>query len=320
MKKAQCHNGQSLTDYALVVGLVSIVGLGTLSLLGQSIQEGMNNLMGMAGGQGPSPGGTPPVDDGGNIVAPPAQPLTNMTITLANGHSLTLTSSDLAAVAETAGGSGVTENALALIEQLINNLSNEDPPPPGLNELAILAQKGHAIKDVQKAFEAKFAAHGPFASEADRKAFMLDENNKILVGTEMVTLHEAAKMLGNNYTDLYTNPAQFNDYYRYVTQEGYVKESDGHIVRDADGNKVQVGSYLKDFMDQLTTVKNSGLLNDPVLKQLVEKHLSMQIFMSSNQTMNAPSNADVVELVNTTLTNSNGICSISNNVTCQQAS
>ncbi|MBY0403362.1 MAG: hypothetical protein K2X66_05655, partial [Cyanobacteria bacterium] len=79
-------------------------------------------------------------------------------------------------------------------------------------------------------------------------------------------------------------------------------------------------SPLKDFMNQLKQVENTGLLSNPTLNQLIKNDFSMQIYLSSTQSPYAKTKPDMGAFVKTTQTNANNICTVSRAITCQDRS
>ncbi|MBY0403165.1 MAG: hypothetical protein K2X66_04645, partial [Cyanobacteria bacterium] len=145
---------QSLSEYMLPIALVSILGIVSLSVLGGNLNTMFTGLIGT---KPPSPPAT--VSNRANFLtytpSPnyknpfPTLPGKNITVDLGNGKSLSLRMADPVAAAESAGGSGVTENALAAIEQITAQLKAQGEDPSKIAALEQLALKGQRIKDLQ---------------------------------------------------------------------------------------------------------------------------------------------------------------------------
>lgn len=306
-------NGQNLAEYSIVIGLVALVSMGALALFGQSISQGLGDTL--AFGQSGNPAGsglenTPQLNQGNPF---PDLPGKRITIDLGNGKSLTLNYADPVAVAESSGGNGVTENALAVIKQMVAQLREQGEDEAKIVELEKLALEGQKIKSLQQQIEAKFPKEG-FASVNERFNFVKDPANSIVVEGKEMTLLDASSVLSFTLTsDTYDS-----DLYQYL-----YNYNQNNTYTDSNYYKISHSLYygkagpLYDYMQQLLKVEDSGLLSNPVLKSLVKDDFSRQIFYSSNQTFIAPTQAEVGALVKTTRTSSNNICALSNSVTCQ---
>ncbi|MBY0406001.1 MAG: hypothetical protein K2X66_19010 [Cyanobacteria bacterium] len=240
---------------------------------------------------------------------------------LGNGKSLNLNYPNPAAVADTAGGNGVTENALSLIKQIAQQLRDQGEDPTKIVELEKLALAGQKIKDLQKQIETKFPIEG-FTSDQDRFNFLNDPANNILVEGKETTLLDASAMLSVYNNNNNPKQSKFENYnYNFINNNNKNANNINYYNFNYDyfinSNKF-TQTPLYNFMGQLKTVESTGLLlSNPLLKQLVKDDLSFQIFNSANQTVRVPTKSDVSELVKTTRAGSNDICTLSKSTICQ---
>lgn len=326
------QRGQNIGEYGLALGLIVVVCISVLSLFGTNLQDLFSNsikhksplpsvdIAGTAGESGVSFQNT-----SATAKNPfPTLPGKLVQVDLGNGKTLTLNMADPVAVAEAAGGNGVTENALAAIEQIIAQLREQGEDEAQIAELEKLALAGQKIKAVQQQIEAKYPPSGQFESQSEKFAFLTDPANNIVVNGEEMTLMKASQQLSTNtgtfsgisssgvYSQSYSDSASAyanRSYYEYTNT----------IDRDPDKFSMAPG-LLHQFMRQLQAVETSGLLNTPALKNLIKDQLSKQIFSASNQTFQAPSKTDFANLVRITRTSSNDICTMANSATCQDRS
>lgn len=313
MRKA----GQSLNDYFLPLALVGVVGIVSLSLIGSNLSDLFSNMIGKKKNTA--------VAATANAAAVPTNALTSqtntslsnlpgqtVTINLGNGKSLKLDYADPVAAAESAGGNGVTENALAVLQQVINQLREQGEDETKVAALEKLAQEGHKIKNLQKQIEDLFPTKG-FSDQESRYAFLIDPANSIIVDGQSMTLMQAASSL-HHYNYTFTNE---EDRFK-LNAENYTKFNYDNSFETYDYNNLSNESTrINSFMAQLQAVENSGLLDNPALKRLVKEELARDIFTSSSQTYAAPNKTEVAALVKTTRNSSNNICTLANSATCQ---
>lgn len=331
------QKGQNLGEYGIAFGLIVVVSIAVLSLIGTNVSDLFTGSI-----KKKSPAQTARATS--NSSAPATSlasgnlPFSNLPgklvqVDLGNGKSLQLNYADPVAVAEAAGGNGVTENALAVLDQVIAQLKEQGEDEAQIAELEKLAMAGHKIKDLQKLVEAKYPAAG-FRNNRERFQFLSDPANSVVVDGKEVTLLKTLKLLNGAGMALSGDKGDFFAHYAYY--DAYIKGSDLDP-RNDDRNTLPENAFytdktfnnythsifnndympLNEFMYQLDTVKQLGILSNPVLKRLIADDLSRQIFISSSQMAQVPTRSEVGKLVQITRTSSNDICTASNAVTCQ---
>ncbi|MBY0402977.1 MAG: hypothetical protein K2X66_03705, partial [Cyanobacteria bacterium] len=113
-------------------------------------------------------------------------------------------------VAETAGPNGVTENALASLNQLIIQLEKTHFPPDTVASLKELSKRGYGIQKAQLAYQNYLAKASPetlnvlslgtrYYAEADKKKIppLLFEKNIPIPGESSISYFELLDRLGN---------------------------------------------------------------------------------------------------------------------------
>lgn len=225
------------------------------------------------------------------------------------------------AVAEAAGGNGVTENALSVLDQMIAQLQEQGVDPAKIAQLEKLSQAGHKIKAIQKQIEAKCLQQG-FKNDLERYNFLNNPANSIVVNGKTMKLLDAARLLSlEGSSSVYTS-ATLKEIYIHHGDSISLKSNYDYSLAHFEAGPLSAYDNIEvppifNFMLQLREVENSGLLSNPTLSRLVKEDLSRQIFNSSDQTLLVPTHSDVAALVQTTQTSSNAICSLANAVTCQ---
>lgn len=223
-----------------------------------------------------------------------------MTFTLANGQQISINLADPEAVAEVAGGNGVTGNALSALDQLIAQLTEANPEDPKIPPLAELSRRGHLIQEMQALVEGQFPPEG-FKSPSQRDKF-LAETTVTFQGKEMALIDVVRQL----------------NYFYYSSSDSYYKS--GNMVnslvpviyehykpREKDDPNVPIIS----FMNQLHEIRHSDQFQDPAMQALVNEILAKQIFVSAEQTIYTPTKEQVGELVEDTEVNSKRICKLS---------
>lgn len=301
--------GQSLAEYGIALGLVAVMAIGTLAVLGDTIQGGMNGVFQPFGPQ-PSPA-SPAAPTVALASFNPDGPLSpfaklpgkNVTLDLGNGKVLYLVYPNPTNVAEVAGGNGVTENALAILDQAIFQM--EQPPkadPAEIAALKKLSEEGHKIQAIQKALDDATPSDLPTDAAARfnyLQTHFITIADPVTGQPRQVSLMDAGSTLrGKSSDDLSQIPVAEAD----LRQSNIIKNS----------------SQLYSYLTAVQQVKDSPILqNSPALKDLVLKDLGQQIFDSSWATASAPTKDDIKTLTQTTRFNSNQICTLSNSATCQ---
>jgi len=243
--------GQSLSEYGLVCALVGVAAVGGLVLLGGSLDDALKNIWGQPSALQFSATASGNSGTSANS-SHPAPGMQEVTITLENGKTITLPQypADLGRTVQTIGVNGSTDllaqNMKAMADAM---LAAGEITPEQANGLIRLANQGHRIAEMEKAWEAA-AANGPADSASDP-----------IISFE-----------GKMYT-----PDEFSTMTGYYTQQKVE-------VRDFS-NEPTIGE-LKTFQDLYKTVQNSGVLSEPSVQATVLDLFSQIAFLqeSSNYT------------------------------------
>lgn len=319
-------SGQSLTEYSLVIGLVILGATGGLMLLGQNVSTQMQSSLAIAGNPSPL------VASSGNnnlqpLSAASGNPFANfpgktITLDLGEGRVLNLNYANPPAVAESVGGNGVTENALAALDQMIAQLKTLDPDNPVISDLVALSKEGHSIKFVQRAIEAKFPAEG-FPDNESRYKFVTDPTNTItLPNGQVMTMLDAMDSLSFNNGRSVAKEQKNALFYRNADYQADLEsvKTDFFIgsFNNREGYSYSDENPIARFINQVKAVEaNAFVQSHPALKTLVVETLSQDIYLSSNHTHLAPNKADVKQLAETTRENANQICTQASSASCQ---
>lgn len=154
------RKGQSITEYALALGLVGIVALGSVAVLGNGIQVGVNSLIpGQSSLKPPAgilPATVPAVSEapkGGNLVSD-----TFPSSTL-HGNTVCLNGAICVQIPEISGGAAETDGSLggksthkfaSILDQLASELQGISPSDPSLVALIRkVALQGHTLGNYQ---------------------------------------------------------------------------------------------------------------------------------------------------------------------------
>lgn len=305
--------GQNLTEYTLPIVLVVIASGAMLfgpnlanTMLGQINNANSGELEGKSirikslGDVNKIPGVVIPQDNEFSNL-----PGKSYTVTLSNGQTVSLNMADPEAVAEIMGGNGITGNSLSALDQLIEDLRTKDPSDPKIPMLSALSEKGRTIRDLQALIEAKLPPGG-FENPEARTHFY--DTTTIHYNGEDIPISSIAGKLNwfyNDHPDYNTNHQELAYEANLLFYDGY-KPDAGH----------DPTAPINQFMDQLSAIRNSDLFQDPAMKSLVNEVLAKQIFLSSVQTLFAPTKADVVTLVERTGISSDKLCKVSSAVSC----
>jgi Flp pilus assembly pilin Flp len=338
----QCSNqnlhfrkGQTLSEYALalsLVGVVAVVGLvnlsGTLDGLFDNMistrssglsasridvsgsrGKGLGNLGGnTTRGTGSSSSG---LVANFNANTPFSNlPGSQMEIDLGSKGKFTFNMADFKATGESTGGSGVTLNANALINQLLNQLEEkpELADPGSIHALKELSRRGYQLAGMQEKVQ-NLLGGKVFNTTAEKAKFVASSNIDLGDGRGPQKLSDVA---------LYFDSA----FYLPPGLEAFPSFSSGYRSQEFDQasfngsqNAPVTTSY---FMQQMEVVRNSKfMMENPVLRDLVINAASRQIFLSSLSTPYLMSGAEVGELAQTTDSRAQVICTASNNTNCK---
>lgn len=309
-------SGQSLSEYVLPVCLVALIGITGLKLLGDLVSGGLNSVV-----PGTSQSGSKAValtNNSNSALNPyPSLPAQSLSIKLANGKTIPLQITDMAAVAEAAGGNGVTTSALAAIDNLIAEMVKAEGDPDQISALRKLSEEGHKIKELQKAVSDIFPAEG-FKNYFEISGFA--KTKTVMVDGQEISMIEAAKRLR-----LDSITVQLGSIGDPHVDLNILEKDLSHAMEDYNNGKYnnqQIPEHsLASFLKQLSNVKASGLFEqNPGLEALVKDNLSKAIMLSSFQTVTAPTKDDMKQLITITKHRSNDICTVSKAMTCQDKS
>jgi hypothetical protein len=324
MKRA---TGQSLAQYGLVVGLVSIVAIGSLVDLGGWANRLIRNTI-RTGQAPPASAGTPASPSTGTpvvavtpapVLIPPSMtglgPVRQYTLPLRNGQTLTVPLVDPEAAAETGGVNGVTRNALGSLDSVIAQLERLPQENPRLlPALQELSRRGHIIQEAQDLIARNLPVEG-FAN-SDARFNHLQETYVQFKGKELnlATLDRQLGLRGLGF-----GPDSMIAHSELVAN--YINENIDMVLNGAPASEVanpDITPLLYDFLDQYQTVQSSGLLEDPVLKQLVGDQLTCQIAVSSIATTSVGDKSNMKKLVQLTQSGAKGLCELSHATDCSK--
>ncbi|MBY0403179.1 MAG: hypothetical protein K2X66_04715 [Cyanobacteria bacterium] len=329
-------DGQTLSEYALalcLIGVVAIVGLVNLSGSVNGLFDNMisnksrgvedNFTPDVGGGSGsplPGSGGTlnlGTVSSSSGLLASfnyktpfSNLPGSQMEIDLGSKGKFNFNIADFKATAEAAGGSGVTLNAIALIQQLLDQLEKnpELADPASIDALKELSRRGYQLAGLQ------------------------DKVQNLLGGQVFTTSKEKAEFISTAKIDLGDGKGEqkLSDVALYFDSGFYLPSgSQGLPTFQGGRSMMQFDQSLftdpgtapvstQYFMQQMERVRSSKfMLDNPVLRDLVINAASKQIFVSSLSTPYVMSGAEVGELSKITDSRAKVICSASKNNDCK---
>jgi hypothetical protein len=258
--------GQSLSETALVIGLVSLVAIPVLMGMGQlgsqqlgnvqTQQDQFNQLSSLVSTRSP---GNYVIDVG------PAIPGTQLAeLTLQDGSKVSIPNfpSDMSKLIETLGPNGATELYNNTLRQIGMRLLSEGKiTPEQANQFSNLANSGHSLAQVAKIYEDASSQLGNNPSNYSNKIlpFM---NNQIANKKNVNDINPEIRQLFNIQPE-YTEVAF---------------DANGMAKRDAQGNYIfdtanPTKSYLfpeqANFVNTFAQLKQKGALSDPNLNLLV---------------------------------------------------
>lgn len=334
--------GQSLSEYLLPVGLVCILAISFANMVGGNITDLFGSMITKNSSSRSIP--TTTVATGNTRrtstlgiptsvanVPPGLQAFKQVSVDMGNGKVLTL---NYTMPAETVGGNGnskVTENALFMLDQIVSQLEEEGlETPENIEMLRKLSELGHDIKGIQQLVQNKMPAEG-FQSAEEQWTYL--NANTIELNGKSISLLEALKKLNIDGTssrfktkteflsalanpDL-RKPSSMDGSINNLNANNFTNWSISYFTSSEPLKQNAMKQPLTAFMQQLANIRSAGILKNPVLAELVQNQLSRQIFDASNQTIFAPSSAEVQDLANVSKTNANHICTISQYSSCQ---
>lgn len=236
--------GQSLTEYALGIGLVALVSAGALMMLGNQLQGSFAGMLGSA--PAPSPIGASSTAAGGGSGETPSSASTGMPENLApdkTGSALTLKEdaesipADLPGFIQTAGANGTTSLFSNQLKQMGEQLLatgeiNQDQANAFFN----LANQGNRIATVEKLIE-----------QADQSG-----SSSVTFEGKSYTPYELSRSIGW--------PDEPSSYYSMNVTSG------ADIVNRSPNNR---SPEMQAFVSAYQTLEKSGGLSNPGIAQAV---------------------------------------------------
>jgi hypothetical protein len=306
--------GQSLSEYAMPVALVSVLAIASLGLLGQQVSNQFNQSITKA------PPRIAPIGFAGSSVNEPmlqALPGQFYQIALSNGKTLSFRYTNPAAVAESVGSNGVTDKAALEMLRLAKELRNAgELDQTQFQGLVDLANKGHAMAQIQKQVDA-LLPNKSLGDSASRLAFLknttLPQNGKTLFDTlsnlSLVKNDGTSSGWDESFTYNWNlDISRIGDYFR--TYDWQVKNANSNFNKN---------SPLNGFMNQLKAVEASGALKNPAVNALIKNVFAPEIFKSVNNSITVDTKQELAERYQNTQANSNNICTVSQSIQCQKS-
>ncbi|MBY0403403.1 MAG: hypothetical protein K2X66_05860 [Cyanobacteria bacterium] len=260
------QKGQSLSETALVIGLVSLVAIPVLLGMGQlgnqqlaSIQTHQDQFKQLSSLASTRPPGNYVINVGSAI--PGTQPVE---LTLQDGSKLSIPNfpNDMGTLVETMGPNGATELYNNTIRQIGMRLLSEGKiTPEQANQFSNLANSGHGLAQVAKFYEDASSQLGMNPSEY----------------TKRILPYLNTQLQNKRYTseippDIRSTFGISNDFYDVAKDsQGFVKKDaqGNYINKTADPDKNYVSAEHADFIAQYTQLKQTGALADPALNLLI---------------------------------------------------
>lgn len=251
----QRQYGQTISEYSLIAILIGIVAVGGLAFLGGSLE----NLFGDLLGKPPQAEKTHPsglaVSMPPTIAASPQGTVTppNLSKEAQAAFEGFQKTGKLTPLVETLGANGSTEIFLSMLESVIQQkLAAGEITQGQANALQGLANKGHAIAEVERLMELKIQG-GITAGKPNRDIL----KQTVEYRGENWTVLELYGLIGSSFTP---------DWGNGVSREEF----------DAMRTEDQSHDLTYDFYEEFLTIQEQGLLDDPAANDLVS-YLSNQI-------------------------------------------
>jgi Flp pilus assembly pilin Flp len=324
----QGFKGQTLPEYCLGIGLISLVAVAGLSPLGQALFSHFSHTGGQAASVNQSlkpvvataiplnTSATLPVNQespaagqlttaAGNTTAADAPQASTgtyqaVTATLKNGATLNLGKypSDAAQLVETAGISGATQYMVGLLQNVAQQLqASGSITEAQYNSLINLSNKGHDIGSVQAELEVLLDANGGSLVSVKDQPMKLLGKSSYADGWFEYTVKNVVQSLGSSNTGPYGSNINID----------WLTSFDTATDPDAWANPM-----YNNFMNAYKTAKADGSLSDPVVKQIVDD-LAFKILIAG-EVMEERGDKLLKDEVKSAYThyNSMGICSQGN--------
>jgi Flp pilus assembly pilin Flp len=317
-------SGQSLTEYALPIALVGILGVATLSLLGSQVSGMFSSSIGTkspvsVSGLSQIPANSSATNSMGSSLA--NLPGKMMVVPLGNGQTLRLNYIDPGIAAEAAGPNGVTQNSLAGLEQIIQQFEQMPTPDTGvIASLKQLAQKGYETQMYQKVYS-DFLKSGGSAPDQEtinsNYSLMQDYfNSKIpLPDGSKISLHELRTHIGSNMSA--TSLARQQPSYFASGFEGLIARS-----RSSDKENIYVpldAKGINGFASRLAQIEKDGTFEKyPGLKPLVVDVLGKDLYLAAFSTAVSNDLSAVQGFTQRVGWRSDDICATSRATSCQE--
>lgn len=294
---ALCAAGQSLSEYALVGGVIVVVVIGSVILMGNHANENLTQTNQQLFGNN-ADGKVNKIS--GLLDSNNAQNLTTLSITLADGATVTLENypSNLKNSIETVGTNGTTDLLVGNLKTFAQKLRDQGKiSEDQFNKMSALANQGHRIARVEKSLE--IAARNAKGSGAVFLSSPIDVDG--------VEYKEPALLIQRiNLDDV--PERDMPELVNYIQSKGF----------EIPSTEKSVGADLAQFYQLYKDLDESGALSDPATNKVVTT-LASQIQLIADQSSNT-----IVGLLNTgkdpaevslhvanlvTHQNSKGICS-----------
>ncbi|MGE0199461.1 MAG: hypothetical protein AB7P76_00680 [Candidatus Melainabacteria bacterium] len=262
----QSRHGQSVTETTLALALVAVVTLPAITVTGEALSPLMNGmLLAMTGGATDTSAGHAEIAGDASGVenfAVQSTRLSNspdavgsmlagsstVTVTLASGRKITLVGypTDIAGMVESAGGNGATLQLASLLSVLTDKLAvMGEITDEQHTQMTRLANQGHEIAAIEK---------------------MIEEQSQLAVSNNMETTMVTYQ--GEQV------PLQY-----LVNQIGW--QNIDYAVTDPL-NPTDAFPILSGFLNQYQAVRQSGVLNDPMVEAVVTSLVSEIAFLSED--------------------------------------